>query len=185
MNDSILTSLNFTLPVIGFAAWSGAGKTTLFANLLPLLRERGISIAMIKHAHHNFDIDQPGKDSHTLRKAGADQMLIASRRRWALMTELEEEIEPRLQNLLARIDANKADIVLVEGFKQERFPKIEVYRSALNKPLLYPEDPNIIAIVSDLKMNTSLPCLDIDKPTKVADFILRYCLETSTKLQEK
>ncbi|WP_455380791.1 molybdopterin-guanine dinucleotide biosynthesis protein B [Acidihalobacter prosperus] len=185
MSDSIPTSFKFPLPVIGFAAWSGAGKTTLLANLLPLLQDRGINIAMIKHAHHNFDIDQPGKDSHTLRKAGADQMLIASRRRWALMTELEDETEPRLQNLLARIDIDKADIVLVEGFKQEQFPKIEVYRSGLNKPLLYPQDPNIIALVSDLRLNITLPCLDIDNPAKVAEFILRYCLEASTKLRNK
>lgn len=174
-----MPELPFPRPVIGFAAWSGSGKTTLLARLLPLLRERGLRVAMIKHAHHDFDIDQPGKDSHTLRKAGAEQMLIASRRRWALMVESPDEREPELAELLSHLDPARADLVLVEGFKHERFRKIEVHRAAVGKPLLHPEDPDIIAVATDSPLDTALPCLDIDDPAAVAEFVVRHCLSAA------
>ncbi|OBS10418.1 molybdopterin-guanine dinucleotide biosynthesis protein B [Acidihalobacter prosperus] len=171
-----MSAFSYPRPVLGFAAWSGSGKTTLLARLLPLLRARGLRVAMIKHAHHDFDIDQPGKDSHTLRKAGAEQMLIASRRRWALMVESPDEREPELAELLAHLDPARADLVLVEGFKHEHFPKIEVHRAAVGKPLLYPDDPDIIAVVRDTRLDTRLPQLDIDTPDTVAEFVVRHCL---------
>lgn len=172
-----MSSPSFPLPVLGFAAWSGAGKTTLLTRILPLLGARGLRVAVIKHAHHDFDIDHPGKDSHTLRKAGAGQMLIASRRRWALMVESEHASDPQLSDLLERLDTTRADLVLVEGFKHEHFPKIEVHRAALGKPLLHPDDSDIIAVVTDTPLQTSLPCLDIDDTAAVAEFVMRHCLQ--------
>jgi molybdopterin-guanine dinucleotide biosynthesis adapter protein len=162
------------IPVLGFAAWSGTGKTTLLSRLLPILRQAGLRCALLKHAHHNFDIDHPGKDSYELRKAGASQVLIASRRRWALMVENEREQDPPLQEMLGRLDPTQADIVLVEGFKHEHLPKIELYRPALGKPLLYPDDPDIIAIASDKPMEAPLPRLDLNDPTAIAAFIADF-----------
>ena len=137
------------IPVLGFAAYSGTGKTTLLKQLLPLLRKQGLRIGMIKHTHHDFDIDQPGKDSYELRKAGASEMLVASGRRWALMVETEKSGDPVLQDMIGRLDQSALDLILVEGFKHEQFPKIELHRESLNKPLLYPEDHSIIAFASD------------------------------------
>lgn len=162
-------------PVIGFAAWSGTGKTTLLARLLPQLCARGLRIGMIKHAHHRFDIDQPGKDSHVLRKAGAEQMLIASRERWALMVETPGCTEPTLSDLLPRLDRAQLDLILVEGFRHERFPKIELHRAVLGRPLLFPEDDSIIALASDTPIATDLPCFALDATAAIADFILQYC----------
>lgn len=164
-----------TPPVIGFAAWSGTGKTTLLARLLPLLRAHGLRIGMIKHAHHSFDIDQPGKDSHTLRKAGAEQMLIASRERWALMVETPAAGDPALAELLPRLERSRLDLILVEGFRHERFPKIELHRAALERPLLFPEDDSIIALASDTPITTGLPYFALDDATAIADFIMHYC----------
>lgn len=164
-----------TLPVLGFAAFSGTGKTTLLEKLIPRLSETGLRIGMIKHAHHNFDVDQPGKDSYRLRKAGARQMLIASSRRQALMTENESAQEPRLDELLTRLDTNAIDLVLVEGFKHVSFAKIELRREQLGKPLLYPDDPDIIALASDQPDNSgSLPALDINDADAIAAFIHRW-----------
>jgi molybdopterin-guanine dinucleotide biosynthesis adapter protein len=134
--------------LIGLAGWSGAGKTTLLARLIPCLTARGLRISTLKHAHHEFDLDQPGKDSHTHRQAGAQQVLIASARRWALMTELRDAPEPPLAALLARLDP--VDLVLVEGFKRDPIPKIEIHRAANGKPWLHPEDPMIRAVASDV-----------------------------------
>ncbi|MEJ2631919.1 MAG: molybdopterin-guanine dinucleotide biosynthesis protein MobB [Acidihalobacter sp.] len=169
------------IPVLGFAAWSGTGKTTLLSRVLPILRKSGLRCALLKHAHHNFDIDHPGKDSYELRKAGADQVLIASRRRWALMVESACEQDPSLAEMLERLDPGLADIVLVEGFKHERLSKIELHRPTLGKPLLYPDDPDIIAIASDEPLKTPLPHLDLNDPAAIAAFIIDFRHRHSTR----
>jgi molybdopterin-guanine dinucleotide biosynthesis protein B len=170
--------IDYPLPLIGFSAFSGTGKTTLLKRLLPLLRAQGLRIAVIKHAHHHFDIDHPGKDSHELRKAGANQMLIASRRRVALVTEFDEDqSEPALDELLAALDPNKLDLVLVEGFKRAPFPKIELHRPALGKPLLCLDDPQIIAIATDGEIAAApanLPRLNINDPQEIAGYIQQW-----------
>ncbi|MET0101469.1 MAG: molybdopterin-guanine dinucleotide biosynthesis protein MobB [Sedimenticola sp.] len=165
--------LRAEIPVLGFAAYSGTGKTTLLKQLLPLLRGRGLRVGMIKHAHHDFEIDTPGKDSYELRKAGASEMLIASGKRWALMVDTDGEGDPVLQEMLDRLDQSKLDLVLVEGFKHEAFPKIELHRPALGKPLIFPEDPDVIAVASDgeLACTTELPRLDINDIASIADFV--------------
>lgn len=165
-------------PVLGFAAYSGTGKTTLLRELLPLLCERGVCVGMIKHAHHNFDVDKPGKDSFELRKAGAQQMLVTSSQRWALMVEREYEHEPRLEEHVAHLDHSTLDLVLVEGFKQARFPKIELHRPSLGKPLLFPHDENIIAVASDspLILPGHIEALDLNDPRRIASFICRRFL---------
>jgi len=165
------------LPVIGFAAYSGTGKTTLLRRLIPALKARGLRPALIKHSHHDFEIDTPGKDSYELRKAGADQVLLASRHRYALIVETpEREGDPVLADLLERLDADRADLVLVEGFRHAAFPKIELHRPALGKPLLFPEDPHIIAVASDapLPVETRLPLLDLNAVDRIADFLVDY-----------
>ena len=167
--------MNSTIPVLGFAAFSGTGKTTLLEKLIPQLTARGIRIGMVKHAHHEFDIDKPGKDSYRLRVAGARQMLIASSRRQALMTENATPREPRLDELITRLDLDNLDLVLVEGFKQVPFPKIELHRQALGKTLLYPQDSNIIAVASDHPADCrELPSLDINDTTAIAAFIVNW-----------
>jgi molybdopterin-guanine dinucleotide biosynthesis protein MobB len=169
-----------TLPVLGFAAFSGTGKTTLLKQLIPLLAARGVRVGVIKHAHHNFDIDKPGKDSFELRKAGAHQMLIASSQRQALMTENSTPQEPRLDDLITRLDRGKLDLVLVEGFRQAPFPKIELHRQALGKTLLYPQDTDIIAVASDHPADCrELPSLDINDSAAIAAFIVAW-LDGST-----
>ncbi|KKM76362.1 hypothetical protein LCGC14_1380940, partial [marine sediment metagenome] len=164
-------------PILGFAAYSGTGKTTLLTKLIPILNQRGIRIAVIKHAHHNFDIDTPGKDSYMLREAGAQQMLIASSRMMALMQKNHAKaIEPKLQTLLRRLDTKSLDLILVEGFKHERYPKIELNRHELGKAELYKADADIIAIATDqLDIHQhSLPILDINNIGMMADFIEHY-----------
>lgn len=166
-----------SIPVLGFAAYSGTGKTTLLKKVIPLLKERNIRLAIIKHAHHNFDIDHPGKDSYELRKSGADQMLIASRKRWALMVENSgNDEDPSLLSLLEKLDLQALDLILVEGFKHEYFPKIELHRAALNKALLFPDDSSIIAIATDEQLSETarfreITQLDINKPEQIASFI--------------
>lgn len=173
------------IPLLGFAAFSGTGKTTLLEQLIPELNQANIRIAVVKHTHHaKFDIDHPGKDSYRLRHAGAQQMLVASSKRWALMVEHSEEFqkknpEPRLFELLENIDHKRADLILVEGFKHERISKIELHRPELGKPLLYPDDENIIAIATnqvELKDNINAqiqcPLLDINNITEISTFII-------------
>ena len=162
--------------MVGFAAYSGAGKTTLLKKLLPLLTARGIRVSMIKHAHHSFDIDRPGKDSYELRQAGARQMLVASARREALMIEKAEAGEPDLERLIARLDQDALDLVLVEGFKNVPFPKIEVFRATVGKPAIYPGDDTVVAIATDkeLPIHSDLPVLDINNPESVAAFVCDY-----------
>lgn len=169
-------------PILGFAAYSGTGKTTLLEKLIPLLIAKGISVSLIKHTHHEFDIDTPGKDSYRLRKAGAAQTLVASSKRWALMVEEENpKNDPSLSELLNHLDYSKTDLVLVEGFKHESIKKIELHRPALNKPLIALEDPNIIAIASDIpelmrisESAIDCPILDINHPEQIAQFINEY-----------
>ena len=169
------------LPVLGFCGFSGAGKTTLLTKLIPALKARGIRASLIKHAHHTFDIDQAGKDSYKLREAGSVQTLIASSQRWALMTETPEiKDEPDLQYLLTQIDSHLADIVLVEGFKHEAIPKIEVYRAALNQPLLAIEDAHIIAVASDTRLSIKQPQIDLNDIDAMVGFIHQWLKLSST-----
>ncbi|ENM5888162.1 bifunctional molybdopterin-guanine dinucleotide biosynthesis adaptor protein MobB/molybdopterin molybdotransferase MoeA [Vibrio mimicus] len=161
------------LPLLGFAAYSGTGKTTLLEALLPKLTAAGLRIGLLKHAHHDFDVDKPGKDSYRLRKAGASQMLIASRNRHALMTETPDA-EAEFDYLLTRFDAEKLDVILVEGCKNIAFPKIELHRAEVGKPWLYPHDENIIAIAADETLETALPQMNINDLDTIADFVLDY-----------
>ncbi|EJG0705063.1 bifunctional molybdopterin-guanine dinucleotide biosynthesis adaptor protein MobB/molybdopterin molybdotransferase MoeA [Vibrio parahaemolyticus] len=174
------------IPILGFAAYSGTGKTTLLEALLPKLTEAGLRIGMLKHAHHNFDVDKPGKDSYRLRKAGASQMLIASRNRFALMTETPEA-EAEFEYLLTRFDEDKLDVVLVEGCKNIAFPKIELHREEVGKPWLYPHDENIIAIASNTaELDSELPQMNINDLDAIAQFVLQYVQEAKApKSKEK
>ena len=162
------------IPILGFAAFSGTGKTTLLTQTIPILKRHGLRIGLIKHSHHDFQIDQPGKDSFRLREAGASPVMLVSTHRRAIITEITPEREPRLDEELKLFDQSELDLILVEGFKAEQFPKIELHRPSLNKPLLYPNDPDIIAIASDCKLETPdyLTQLDINQPKMIADFIL-------------
>jgi molybdopterin-guanine dinucleotide biosynthesis protein B len=147
--------------VLGIAGWSGSGKTTLLVKLIPLLVARGLRIATLKHAHHAFDVDQPGKDSYEHRHAGASEVIISSSRRWAQMHELGSEAELTLGQLLRRVSA--CDLILVEGFKTERHAKLEVFREATGKLPLYPEDPHIVAIATDrLLPQAGIPVVDLN-----------------------
>ena len=158
--------------VIGLAGWSGSGKTTLLTKLIPVLIARGRSVSTVKHAHHNFDIDKPGKDSYEHRLAGAREVLVSSARRWALMHELRNEPEPTLGEIVSHLAA--VDLVIVEGFKTERHCKIEVHRSEVGKPLLYPDDPNIVAIASDAPpKDTQLPAANLDDIETIANLVDR------------
>ena len=163
---------DFGIPVLGLSAYSGTGKTTLLRKLIPLLRAEGVRVAVIKHAHHDFDIDTPGKDSYELRKAGADQVLIASDNRRALITETVPAREPELAELVKSIDLTQVDLVMVEGFRHLQFNKIELHRSSLGTPLIFPEDGSIIAIASDEPVDAGdLVQLDINSPQQVTLFI--------------
>ncbi|WP_262963924.1 molybdopterin-guanine dinucleotide biosynthesis protein B [Methylobacter psychrophilus] len=166
---------NAHVPILGFAAFSGTGKTTLLTQIIPILKQHGLRIGLIKHSHHSFQIDQPGKDSFRLREAGASPVMLVSTHRRAMITEITPEQEPRLDDQLKLFDQSALDLILVEGFKAEQFPKIELHRPSLNKSLLYPNDPNIIAIASDevLEIPDTLTRLDINRPEMIADFILQ------------
>jgi len=166
-------------PIIGFVAYSGTGKTTLLKKLIPVLRENGIRVGMIKHAHHDFDIDTPGKDSYELRKAGAEQTIVASSKRWALMTETPSQDEASLSELVTKLDTSKLDLILVEGFKHVAYPRIECHRPSLGHELIYTKDDNIIAIASDasLDINKALPILDLNNPLQIAEFIQTEILD--------
>jgi molybdopterin-guanine dinucleotide biosynthesis protein B len=161
-----------TLKILGFAGYSGSGKTTLLEKVIPLLTAQGLCVSVIKHAHHNFDIDRPGKDSFRHREAGAHEILIASSHRWALMHELREEAEPTLEDLCGKLSA--CDLALVEGFKFSGIPKIEVHRVETQHPLLHPNDSNIVAIATDSEAEFKIPKLDLDAPLLVADYILGF-----------
>jgi molybdopterin-guanine dinucleotide biosynthesis protein B len=155
---------------MGIAGWSGAGKTTLLSRLIPVLVGRGFSVSTIKHAHHHFDVDYPGKDSHTHRVAGAKEVLVSSVNRFALMHELRGEAEPNLAHLLSKLAP--VDFVLVEGYKPEPHPKIEVHRVANGKPFLYPNDPTILALASDAAIaDRNVTLLALEKAEELADFV--------------
>ncbi|MFT5349860.1 MAG: molybdopterin-guanine dinucleotide biosynthesis protein MobB [Planctomycetota bacterium] len=162
------------IPLVGFAAYSGTGKTTLLIKLLAIFNERGLRIGVVKHAHHTFEIDYPGKDSYELRKAGANQVLIGSRKRWALITENIDQQDKSLEYHVRNLDLSCLDLVLVEGFKPEIIPKIELHRPDLGKDLLFPHDSSIIAIASDVDLeNTNdLPCLDLNNAEEIAAFVI-------------
>ncbi|WP_428245902.1 molybdopterin-guanine dinucleotide biosynthesis protein B [Ferrovibrio sp.] len=161
------------MKVLGISGWSGAGKTTLLAQLIPLLTARGVKVSTIKHAHHEFDVDKPGKDSYRHREAGASEVLISSAKRYAIMHELRGTAEPTLEELLARL--SPVDLVLVEGFKKSGHAKIEVWRASVGKPMLQAEDPTVIAVASDAAIpGLPVPQLDANQPQQVADFILAW-----------
>lgn len=163
--------------ILGFAAFSGTGKTSLLKQLIPLLKNRGLRIGVIKHSHHDFEIDYPGKDSHSLRSAGASPVLVVSPYRRAIITEFEEPQDIHLPDQLSLLATENLDLILVEGFRHEAFSKIELHRSSLGKPLLYPNDPNIIAIASDQPLTKcGLPCLDLNNPAAIAEFIFNLYL---------
>jgi len=156
--------------IFGLAGWSGSGKTTLLTAIIPHFVARGLVVSTIKHAHHEFDIDRPGKDSWHHRQAGAHEVTVASSRRWALMHELRGAAEPSLEELTSQM--SPCDVLLVEGFKFHPHPKLEVHRPSVGKPLLYPEDPHIVAIASDEPLPAPLPLLPLGDPPAVAAFIL-------------
>lgn len=160
--------------VFGLAGWSGSGKTTLLTRLLPALNGRGVTVSTLKHAHHNFDVDQQGKDSWRHRQAGAHEVMVASGQRWALMHELRGAAEPTMEELLYLL--SPVDLVLVEGYKRGRHPKLEVFRAALGKPPLAPEDEAIVAIASDVPVpGTAVPCFALDDVVSIASFIMTHC----------
>ncbi|WP_439373607.1 molybdopterin-guanine dinucleotide biosynthesis protein B [Bradyrhizobium sp. PMVTL-01] len=162
------------MKVIGLAGWSGAGKTTLLTRLIPHFNAQGLRVSVIKHAHHQFDVDVPGKDSWRHREAGAAEVLVASSNRWALMHELRGAAEPRLPELLSKLSA--VDLVVVEGFKREPHRKIEVHRAANGKPLLFPDDPGIAGIATDSAIETRLPTVHLDDIPAVAALLLRAAM---------
>lgn len=162
------------MKVLGLTGWSGAGKTTLLTKLIPVLTVRGLTVSTIKHAHHSFDVDKPGKDSHRHRAAGATEVLISSAARWALMHENRDDDEPGLEALLAHM--TPVDLVLVEGFKSEGHDKIEVHRRGLEKPLLCRADRSFIALAANYQPDDlNIPLLDLDDVAAVADFVTDYC----------
>jgi len=165
-----MTDSTSAMKVFGFAGYSGSGKTTLLEQLIPYFTGHGLQLALIKHAHHDFDIDQPGKDSFRHRKAGAREVLITSDLRWALMHELNRAPEPDLASHLARL--SPCDLVLVEGFKHAALPKLEIHRVANGKPLLFTQDPHIVAVASDTPLDTKLPLFDLNAVEAIGQFIL-------------
>jgi molybdopterin molybdotransferase len=165
------------LPVLGVCAWSGTGKTTLLTELIPRLKATGLRVTVIKHGHHNIELDSPGKDTYRFREAGAAQVVLASRKRMAIMQECKTQREPELADVLRFINRDCADLVLVEGFKHTTMPKIEVHRPSVGKPLLYPDDSSVIALVTDdmtLEVPAHISKLDLNLPDSIADFILQW-----------
>src|SRR5215813_14782929 len=162
------------MKVIGLAGWSGAGKTTLLARAIPHLRGSGLRVSVIKHAHHTFDVDVPGKDSWLHRQAGAEEVLVSSGSRWALMHELRGAREPRLPELLKKM--SRVDLVVVEGYKNEPHRKVEVYRADNGKPFLFPDDAGIVGIVSDVAVETALPTAHLDDIPAVATMMRRLAI---------
>ena len=160
------------MKIFGFAGWSGSGKTTLIEKRIPLFVQRGLKVSLVKHAHHSFDVDQPGKDSYRHRHAGCSEVLVTSSKRWVLMHELRGAAEPDFSETIKRV--SPCDLLLVEGFKREKLPKLEVYRASVGESLLHPEDSSIVAIASDGKVETKLPQFDLNDAPSVASFILKH-----------
>jgi molybdopterin-guanine dinucleotide biosynthesis adapter protein len=171
------------MKVIGLAGWSGAGKTTLLTRVIPHLLGEGLRVSVIKHAHHKFDIDVPGKDSWRHRQAGATEVMVASGQRWALMHELRGEREPRLTDLLAKM--SRVDLVVVEGYKSEPHRKIEVYRAANGKPFLFPDDPGIVGIATDTMIETRLPTAHLDNIPAIAELMRRSAISIEDVLAKR
>ena len=161
--------------IIGLAGWSGSGKTTLIKKLIPCLIARGLKVSTLKHAHHGFDLDQPGKDSFFHRAAGATEVIISSAKRFAILHELRDEAEWDLPDLVSKM--SPVDLVLVEGYKRDAFPKLEVHRAANGKPLIHPEDPHIIAIAADVPVpSAKVPVVDLNDIDGIADVLLTYAV---------
>jgi molybdopterin-guanine dinucleotide biosynthesis protein B len=160
------------MKIFGFAGWSGSGKTTLIEKLIPRLAKRGLRVSLIKHAHHTFDVDQPGKDSYRHRHAGASEILVTSSRRWVLMHELRGAPEPSFDEQVKRL--SPCDLLLVEGFKFAPIPKLEVWREQTGEALLHPNDPHIVALATDARVETKLPVLDLNDDAAVCAFIVRF-----------
>lgn len=158
------------MKVFGFAGYSGAGKTTLIEALIPRFTARGLSVSLIKHTHHNFDVDRPGKDSYRHREAGATEVMLVCDNRWAIMHELRGRPEPSFEEQLARL--SPCDLVLVEGFKYTPIPKLEIHRPANGKPFIWPENPDVVAIASDVKLDVPMPQFDLNDHAAIAAFIL-------------
>jgi molybdopterin-guanine dinucleotide biosynthesis adapter protein len=158
--------------IFGFAGWSGSGKTTLIEKLIPRFVKRGLSVSLIKHAHHTFDVDQPGKDSYRHRHAGASEVLVTSSRRWVLMHELRGAQEPSFDDQLNRL--SPCDVLFVEGFKFAPIPKLEVWRAETGEALLHPNDPHVIALAADRKVETALPVFDLNDDGAIGEFIMEY-----------
>jgi molybdopterin-guanine dinucleotide biosynthesis protein B len=164
--------------IIGLAGWSGSGKTTLVTKLIPRLIARGIRVSTLKHAHHGFDLDTPGKDSFMHRAAGATEVIISSSKRWAILHELREEPEWDLADLVGKMST--VDLVLVEGFKRDAFPKLEIHRAANGKPLIHPEDAYIVAVASDSALpEAKVPVVDLNDIEAIADLLLKYAVSVS------
>ncbi len=173
-------------PIIGFCAYSGTGKTTLLTQLIPLLKTKRLKVTVIKHGHHTVELDTPGKDTYQMREAGANQVILASKRRLALLLECEAQAEASLEDALKLVNPHCADLILVEGFKREAIPKIEIHRPALGKPLLFPDDPLIIALASDQTLDLSeyehAPTqLDLNQLSSIADFIEQQILGAASQ----
>src|SRR5712671_399168 len=168
------------MKVIGLAGWSGAGKTTLLTRAIPQLQKQGLRVSVIKHAHHAFDVDVPGKDSWKHREAGAAEVLVSSSQRWALMRELRGAAEPRLPELLAKM--SRVDLIVVEGFKREPHRKIEVFRAANGKPLLFPDDPGIVGVATDTKLETRLPTVHLDDIPAIAAMMQASAIDVADVL---
>lgn len=160
------------MKVIAIAGYSGSGKTTLIEKVIPALVMEGLKVSLIKHAHHEFDLDHPGKDSWRHREAGATEVMVASSRRWALMHELRGQAEPSLDELLKHL--SPCDLVIIEGWKFNTLPKVEVHRKLADKPLLFPQDPNVVAVATDEPLATDLPQFALDDGDGVAQFIMRF-----------
>lgn len=162
------------MKMFGLAGWSGSGKTSLMVRLLPALVGRGLRVSTLKHAHHAFDVDQPGKDSHAHREAGASEVLVSSAKRWALMHELRGAPEPTVETLIARM--TPVDLLMIEGFKHHAHDKIEVHRPELNKPLLSADDPHVVAVASDAPIaGLRVPRLDLNDVEAIAGFVIDHC----------
>jgi molybdopterin-guanine dinucleotide biosynthesis protein B len=168
--------------IIGLAGWSGSGKTTLIKKLIPSLIARGLKVSTLKHAHHGFDLDQPGKDSFFHRAAGATEVIISSAKRWAILHELREEPEWDLRELVTKM--SPVDLVLVEGFKRDKFPKLEIHRAANDKPLIHPDDPHIVAIASDVALpNAKVPVINLNDVETIVDLLLQRAVPMAVAMR--
>jgi molybdopterin-guanine dinucleotide biosynthesis protein B len=168
--------------IIGLAGWSGSGKTTLIKKLIPSLIARGLKVSTLKHAHHGFDLDQPGKDSFFHRAAGATEVIISSAKRWAILHELREEPEWDLGELVTKM--SPVDLVLVEGFKRDKFPKLEIHRAANGKPLIHPDDPHVVAIASDVALpKAKVPVINLNDVETIVDLLLQRAVPMAVAMQ--